>query len=339
MPSVPSVAADPRFSPALDTETGFQTQSVLAVPLRVRARVIGALEVVNKLNSPFDLHDQTLLEALATSAAIALENARLVETLHRQAVDLEARNEDLDAYAQTVAHDLNGPLSTVVTLSDLLVELGPTLPAAELQGYLRTMAQRGRKMSTIIRELLLLAGVRQKEVELKPLPMASLVAEAQQRLADLIDEFQAKLTSGPAEWPVALGYGPWVEDVWVNYLSNAIRYGGQPPHLELGATEQPDGLVRFWVHDNGAGLTPEEQERLFKPFTRLNPDRSEGHGLGLSIVRRIVEKLGGQVGVESDGATGQGSTFSFTLPGVGPSCRATTDKRISLNPTQKSEFR
>jgi len=123
-------------------------------------------------------------------------------------------------------------------------------------------------------------------------------------------------------WPAALGYGPWIEEVWVNYLSNAIKYGGQPPRMELGADPLPNpppqagegkggGMVRFWVRDNGSGITPEDQSRLFAPFTRLDQIRAGGHGLGLSIVRRIVEKLGGQVGVESQ--VGSGSTFSFTL--------------------------
>jgi signal transduction histidine kinase len=119
----------------------------------------------------------------------------------------------------------------------------------------------------------------------------------------------------PNTWPVALGHGPWVEEVWVNYLSNALKYGGQPPRVELGATEQTDGTVRFWVRDNGPGLTAEEQTRLFRLFTRLDRVRAKGHGLGLSIAQRIVEKLGGQVGVESE--IGQGSVFSFTLAGAG----------------------
>jgi len=152
------------------------------------------------------------------------------------------------------------------------------------------------------------------EVPTMPLDMASVVAEAQQRLAYMIEEYQAEITL-PETWPVALGYGPWVEGVWVNYLSNAIKYGGQPPRVELGATVQADGAVRFWVRDNGPGLTPEEQARLFIPFMQLNQDRTNGHGLGLSIVQRIVKKLGGQVGVESE--VGRGSVFSFTLPGMG----------------------
>jgi two-component system sensor histidine kinase/response regulator len=85
--------------------------------------------------------------------------------------------------------------------------------------------------------------------------------------------------------------------------------------VELGATAQPDGdMVRFWVSDDGPGLTPEDQARLFTPFTRLDQVQTKGHGLGLSIVQRIVERLGGQVGVESE--VGRGSMFFFTLPGL-----------------------
>ena len=118
------------------------------------------------------------------------------------------------------------------------------------------------------------------------------------------------------ELPIAKGYAPWVEEVWANYLSNGLKYGDQPPRMELGATPQSGGMVRFWVQDHGPGLTPEAQAMLFTEFTRLSEIRAEGHGLGLSIVRRIMEKLGGQAGVESNGVSGQGSVFYFTLPNV-----------------------
>jgi signal transduction histidine kinase len=145
--------------------------------------------------------------------------------------------------------------------------------------------------------------------------MASIVAEVEQRLADLIDEYQAEVLV-PASWPVALGHAAWVEEIWVNYMSNALQYGDRPPRVELGADKAiVEGRIRFWIRDNGPGLTPEDQARLFKPFPQLSRARL-GHGLGLAIVRRIVEKLGGQVGVESDGVPGHGCLFSFSLPGV-----------------------
>lgn len=82
----------------------------------------------------------------------------------------------------------------------------------------------------------------------------------------------------------------------------------------MGGETLPNGQVRFWVRDNGDGIAPQDQRRLFTPFTRLDQVRARGHGLGLAIARRIVEKLGGQVGVESEGVPGRGSMFYFTLP-------------------------
>jgi PAS domain S-box-containing protein len=242
------------------------------------------------------------------------ERKRAEEALRQHTVELEARNEELDAFAHTVAHDLKGPLVPLVCYAEVLEEDYASLPAQKLQQYSRVIAQHGYKMGRIVDELLLLAEVRKvEEVTIEPLDMASIVAEAQGHVAYLIEAHQAEIIS-PHTWPVALGYGPWVGEVWVNYLSNAIKYGGRPPRVELGATEQADGMVRFWVRDNGPGLTPEEQARLFIPFTQLAQVRAKGHGLGLSIVRRIVEKFGGQVGVESE--MGRGSVFTFTLPGM-----------------------
>ncbi|MDY7079339.1 MAG: ATP-binding protein [Chloroflexota bacterium] len=309
---VASTSDDPRFSSTVDEQTGFRTVSLLAVPLQVRGSILGVLEVVNKLSGDFDTDDQILVETLAASAAIAIDNARLVRALRQYTVKLEARNEELDAFAHTVAHDLKGPLGYMVGFAQVLEEDHTALPGKDLRRALRTIVQSGHKMSSIIDELLLLAGVRKiGEAKLEPLSMDKVVTGARQRLAHMIEEYQAEIIS-PATWPTTRGYGPWVEEVWVNYLSNGIKYGGRPPRVELGATLEMDGMVRFWVRDNGRGISPEAQARLFTPFTRLDQVSVEGHGLGLSIVRRIVEKLGGKVSVESQ--VGQGSVFAFTLP-------------------------
>ena len=232
------------------------------------------------------------------------------EALRQYAAELEARNEELNAYTHTVAHDLKGPLGHMVGFAQLLEDSYATLSDEDQRDSLHVIAQSGRKMCNIIDELLLLSALRGVETEMVPLDMASIMDEARQRLAYMIEEYQAQILL-PDAWPIALGYGPWIEEVWANYLSNALKYGGQPPRVELGATGQADGMVRFWIRDNGPGLTPEEQARLFTPFTRLEQVQVKGHGLGLSIVRRIVERLDGQVGVESQ--VGHGSVFAFTL--------------------------
>jgi PAS domain S-box-containing protein len=226
---------------------------------------------------------------------------------------LQSQNQELDAFAHTVAHDLQSPLGKVIGFADVLRKYHAEMSLSEINEHLQIVAQTGRQMSNIINELLLLSGVRKTTVQPKPVEMAAIIAEAQDRLEDMIVSSQAEVIL-PSAWPVALGYGPWLAEVWVNYLSNAIKYGGQPPRIELGADGPSNQTVRFWLRDNGPGLSPEAQAQLFTPFTRLHQVRARGHGLGLSIVRRIVEKLGGQVGVESSGIAGQGCLFYFTLP-------------------------
>jgi PAS domain S-box-containing protein len=253
-------------------------------------------------------------ERIQTIAFVADVTVRKLaeEALHQRTRELEARNEELDAYAHTVAHDLKNPLALLVGFTDYLGEEYATLTTGQVVEYLQRISRIGHKMSTIVEELLLLAGVRKMEVELQPVDMGSAVAGALERLSDLLQRYDAELLQ-PEIWPKSLAYGPWVEEVWANYVSNAIKYGGRPPRVELGADRLDDGMLQFWVQDNGPGLSAQEQERLFMPFTQLDQAHAGGHGLGLSIVRRIVEKLGGEVAVESAGVTGEGSRFSFTL--------------------------
>jgi PAS domain S-box-containing protein len=241
----------------------------------------------------------------------------LRDITERKQAEIKQQNliEELNAFAHTVSHDLNAPLGLITAYAYLLKEEA-RLPD-EQHHYLNAIIRSSHKMNNIINELQLLAGVRKAQVALTPLNMARIVAEAQQRLTYMIEEYGAQINS-PEDWPAALGYAPWVEQVWVNYISNAIRYGGQPPRLRLGSTVRSDGFIRFWVRDNGPGLSPEAQRGLFKPFIQFDQVRAQGHGLGLSIVQRIIERLGGQVGVESEGLSGQGCTFFFTLQQAGP---------------------
>ena len=315
---VPDIQANGRYFDEVDQQTNLGLRSILSVPLRAKDSVIGVLQATDTEVNSFTTADLTLLEPLVASAAVAIDNARLVEMLRQRTDELEARNEELDTFAHTAAHDLKNPLAHIVGFAEVLRGSHSAMPDEETRRYLHRIAQNGRKMGKIIDELLLLAGVRQMKVRIGPLDMAPIVAEARQRLAPTIEELRGEVTL-PETWPVALGYGPWIEEVWVNYLGNALKYGGRPPRVELGYSivnslpeESQSKMARFWVHDNGPGIAPEEQARLFTPFTRLNQTNAQGYGLGLSIARRIVEKLGGRVEVESE--AGNGSTFTFTLP-------------------------
>lgn len=321
--AIEDVSNTPYLSPRIAAQ--FPTRSMLALPLIAGERWLGAVlisyEQFHRFTTEEIAHAEQVAAhiALAVAKAQALEETRRAlaerqqaeEKLRQYALQLEARNEELDAFAHTVAHDLKSPLGLIVTTAEVLKENLTALPEEEVHHYLQSIARQGWKMNNIVEALLLLSSVRREEVPIHPLDMGGIVAEALSRLAPIVARSRAEIVL-PENWPIAMGYAPWIEEVWVNYISNAIKYGGQPPRIEIGAdSSAPPGMVRFWVRDNGPGLTPEEQSRLFTPFTRLTRE-GKGHGLGLSIVRRIVEKIGGQVGVESE--AGRGCIFMFTLP-------------------------
>lgn len=268
---------------------------------KMRGFQVGAEDYITK---PF--HHEEVLARISTHLK-----------LRKQAIELQKRNQELDAFTRTVAHDLKNPLTEMSCYADIILERyqhGDTLDTHSVE-QLKKISRASQKMGKIISALLLLARTSTTEgVYRQALDMTSVVDQVlTQRLNIMIEQYQGKIEL-PTQWPIALGYAPWIEEVWVNYISNGLKYGGHPPQLELGA-EAVLGreAVRFWIRDNGAGLTLEAQQKLFTPFVRLHRT-AEGQGLGLSIVQQILEKLEGSVGVES--MPGEGSLFYFVLPTV-----------------------
>ncbi len=238
------------------------------------------------------------------------------QAIYQKNIELEQRNQELDEYSHTVAHDLKNPLNSVFGFSDLLKKEYEVLSKEDVKQYAGFINTSASNMVQIIETLLLLATVRKADIQTKKIYMGDIISDSINRMSDMINSSKAKITIAET-LPAATGYGPWIEEVWVNYLGNALKYGGMPPHIEFGANSKttnntPQGMIRFWIKDKGPGISVENQKRLFKKFERLDHIKTEGHGLGLSIVRRIIEKLGGQVGVESE--LGKGSLFYFTLP-------------------------
>ena len=171
------------------------------------------------------------------------------------------------------------------------------------------------RMKNTINELLLLAEARDSTVITEAVNMEDIVVEVVDNLSLLIENGQASVKL-PSSWHSAMGYGPWITEVWSNYIINAIKYGGKPPRVTMGSEKQADGYIRFWIQDNGPGIPNDKQDKLFRAFETLHRTPATGSGLGLSIVKRIIDRLGGSVGVESSGIDGEGSLFYFTLPEV-----------------------
>ncbi|HVT72586.1 MAG TPA: hybrid sensor histidine kinase/response regulator [Lacunisphaera sp.] len=227
-------------------------------------------------------------------------------------LEKKALLDELDAFAHTVAHDLKNPIAVLMGRAGLLKMMWKKADEETMLKSIDALESSAVRLNTIVDELLLLAGVRRQAVHPQVIDMEAIVNEALSRVENLVQQAKAQIER-PRQWPAVLAHGPWVAEVWANYLSNALKYGGTPPQLQLGAEAVPArGCVRFWVQDNGPGLTPEQQGQLFQQFSRVTQTRVKGHGLGLSIVLRITEKLGGTAGVESQ--PGAGSRFWFELP-------------------------
>lgn len=269
---------------------------------KMRGFEVGAVDYITK---PFQLNE--VLARIETHLSLQALRKSLEES-NRQ---LQEQNQELDAFAHTVAHNLKTPLGTIEAYAEILHNDGIELKPEDLETFSRDVHKASQKASSIVEELLLLASIRKESIVMRSINMAKIVERATERMSVMLEDYHAEIIM-PEQWPVARGYAPWIEEVWTNYLSNALKYGGKPPRLEFGADEQAHDIIRFWLRDNGNGLSPASQKNLFMEFSRLSEIHVGGYGLGLSIVRRIMDKLGGKVGVESD--AGQGCLFYFTLP-------------------------
>ena len=289
---------------------------VTFVPLILRKKVIGYIIVTVRDEAQQRQMQISSVEMIANHIAIYIDNARLFHQEQKQRQLLEKQNGELDAFTRMVAHDLKNPLHSMVGFSDMLVQYKDHFDEAEKDDMLSRITAGARNMSKTIDELLLLAQIGRFAIKPMPVKTSQLIEQALEVTAHLQKEYEGEIIM-PERWPEIQSHGPWLQEVWNNYLSNGIKYGGRPYRVELGATKLADDVIRFWVKDNGAGIEQKNLNKLFVEFQRLPETKTlPGTGLGLAIVKRIVEHLGGRVGVQSQ--PNHGSTFYFDLPYQAP---------------------
>ncbi|MFN7037111.1 MAG: tetratricopeptide repeat protein, partial [Bellilinea sp.] len=185
--------------------------------------------------------EQEIQERIQAQRALQSAN----EQLQKEITIREQLIGDLNAFARMVAHDLKTPLQNQAILTHILELKLKAINAPEEILQLNSQLQRiVQKQAEIIQELLTLASLRSQEIVLVPLDMEKVIHEVLTRLNFVIEDHHAQI-SIPNHWPIALGHAPWVEEVWANYLTNAIKYGGLPPRVQLGAIVEGDGFVRF----------------------------------------------------------------------------------------------
>ena len=292
--------SDPRFYRQVDESIDFHTQSLIAVPMAVKGKVIGVLEAVNKLGGEsFSEEDVETLSILADQAAVAIHNALLFEQS-----DLVAE----------IVHEMRTPLTSIAGYAQMLQreDIGPEQRNAFAQTIQREAMRLGRLANDFLDLARLESGrtfLAQEEVALEPL-----IGETLDLLRPQAEEKGVALqTRLPSSLPVVVGDGSRLKQALINLVANAVKYSRPGDRVTVEA-QVAEGQVRVGVIDTGPGISAEAQKRLFQKFYRVpsSEEGTVGSGLGLAITRRIVEAAGGRIWVESE--PGKGAAFYFTLP-------------------------
>jgi signal transduction histidine kinase len=325
-------------------------RAAVALPVTKQGRLLGVLYLENdRMAGAFSGARVDLLGLLSAQIAIALENSVLFGRLRQEVADreaaesellalnqgLEARvrdrtaelfaanaeleqanaelersNEDLELFASIVSHDLHEPLRTVTGFTDVLLRRYERVLDDDGRRYAQLVVDGGRRMQRMLRGLLDVSRVRSAARPLVPTELSVVLDEVLVSLEAVIRETGALVSRGPL--PPVLGDGTQLLQVFQNLVANALKFAGpEPPRVHVGA-ERDGSRVRVSVRDRGIGIDARDAERIFRIFQRADGNGVEGSGIGLSVVRKIVERHGGRIWVESE--VGRGATFHFTLP-------------------------
>lgn len=273
-------------------------------------RVLGTLSFGTRGRGVFSPDDLSLMKAIGGQLAAALIRTQGELSLRRTAEELARSNRDLEQFAYVSSHDLREPLRTVTGFVQILEDRYRDQLDARAHEYIRFAVDGARRMQQLIDDLLAYARVG-SALSIRSWNTREALDRALDALKGSIERSGAVITADPM--PVVRADGTLLCQVFQNLLENAIKFrSADPPRIHVGARRERGGWL-FGVSDNGIGMEREHGERIFVIFKRLHPrDKYPGTGIGLALCKKIVERHGGRIWVESE--AGQGSTFSFTLP-------------------------
>ena len=287
------------------------TGAMLSVPLKLGGRTIGVLGVGNRISGqPFSEHEQQLLMALADYAAIAIENARLYEEV-RQA------NQAKSEFVSFVAHELRTPMTSIRGYADILLRGMAASLTKQQAEFVHKIRSNVVRMQILVSDLQDISRIEtgHLHLDLRTVPLNQVVQDALETTQEQIKARDQKLTINlPDDLPPVRADAARLTQVLINLLSNAYKYTPNGGRIWLRAWRE-GSFVHCAVSDTGIGISPEDQARLFTKFFRSeNPVAREkpGTGLGLCIVKKLIELQGGEISVQSE--LGRGTTFAFTIP-------------------------
>jgi signal transduction histidine kinase len=259
---------------------------------------------------------RTLLRLRQTEKELAAANQQLRDAnqqLNATNKALRQSNDDLQQFAHAASHDLQEPLRTITTHAELVQRsLGARLRPSELES-LNLMASAAERMHALVRDLLLFASVGRATPEMQEVPLNEAVSWAMVNVGESMKSAGAQMTVDPL--PVVWGDRMDLARLFQNLIGNSLKYrSAESPVIHIGVREQSRDQCTVYFRDNGIGIDARYHERIFAPFNRLHGHDVPGSGIGLALCRRIVERSGGRIWVESE--PGHGATFQFTLKPV-----------------------
>ena len=288
----------------------------LDVPVIVVSGSLGeltAVECIKQGAADYVLKDH--LAHLPEKVRRAMQDKRLREEHKQTLAELARSNQDLEQFAYVASHDLQEPLRMVATYTQLLAERYRGQLDAEADKYIHYAVDGALRMQTLVQDLLTFSRLGRQGTDLQSTDCNVVVEAAVKNLRTTVDESGAQVTHDPL--PVVVTDGSQLLQVFQNLIANAIKFrGSDSPAIRIRASRKSGEWV-FSVADNGIGIAPEHAEIIFVIFKRLHTCAEyPGSGIGLSICKKIIERQGGKIWVES--RRGQGSTFKFTLPATTP---------------------
>jgi signal transduction histidine kinase len=314
--------ADLRLRPDLE---GAQTndsafRSVIATPLRHAGNTVGVIKVYSARPHNWTKEQFTLIEWISAQCSLLMDSRRLQTELQRTNTDLdrlvtmrtaelEELVNELEHFSYTITHDLRAPLRAMTGFAGLLADECTDMMGSNSREYLNRIITASSRMDRLITDALSYSQIVRHEMPLQPIDAARLITGMIESYP-LFQEPKARIEIA-ADLPLILGNEAGLTQCFSNLLGNAVKFvaPGTRPHVRIGGERRGD-RVCLWCEDNGIGIPADLQSRVFIMFQRLSKDY-EGTGIGLALVKKVVERMGGTVGVESE--PGRGSRFWVEL--------------------------